>query len=87
MGYEMAGRFKRERTYVYLWLIQVVVKQKPAQYYKISYNKEIKKKILVAKLSTKVQKLLPSKRYFSCQVLWEDQGTEVKTVLSSKYPK
>ena len=25
MGREMGGRFKRERTYVYLWLIQAKV--------------------------------------------------------------
>ena len=30
----MRGRFKREETYVYLWLIHVDVWQKPTQYYK-----------------------------------------------------
>jgi hypothetical protein len=34
MGWEVGGRFKRERTYVYLWLIHVNVWQKPTQYYK-----------------------------------------------------
>ena len=29
---EMGGRFKRERTYVYLWLIYADVWQKPSQY-------------------------------------------------------
>ena len=28
-GWEVAGRFKREGTYVYLWLILVAVWQKP----------------------------------------------------------
>ena len=31
---EVRGRFKREGTYVYLWLIQVDVWQKPTQFYK-----------------------------------------------------
>ena len=34
MGWEAGGRFKRERTYVYLWLIHVDGWQKPAQYHK-----------------------------------------------------
>ena len=32
----MGGRFKREGTYVYLWLIHVDVWQKPVQYCKAS---------------------------------------------------
>ena len=32
MGREMGGRFRREGTYVYLWLIHVDVWQKPTQY-------------------------------------------------------
>ena len=34
MGREMGGRFKREGTYVYLWLIHADVWQKPTQDYK-----------------------------------------------------
>ena len=34
MGWEVEGRFKREGTYVYLWLIYVNVWQKPIQYCK-----------------------------------------------------
>ena len=34
MGREMGGRFKREGTYVYLWLIHVAVWQKTAKFYK-----------------------------------------------------
>ena len=34
MGREMGGRFKREGTYVYLWLIHVDVWQKPTQFCK-----------------------------------------------------
>ena len=33
-GWEAGGRFKRERTRVYLWLADVDVWQKPVQYYK-----------------------------------------------------
>jgi len=33
-GGEMGGRFKKEGTYVYLWLIHVDVWQKPIQYCK-----------------------------------------------------
>ena len=33
-GVGWGGRFKREGTYVYLWLIPVDVWQKPTQYYK-----------------------------------------------------
>jgi len=41
---EMGRRFRRERTYVYLWLIHVDVWQKPTQYWKaISSNKKRKK--------------------------------------------
>ena len=32
MERDMGGRFKRERTYVYLWLIYADVWQKPSQY-------------------------------------------------------
>ena len=34
MERDMGGRFKRERTYVYLWLIHADVWQKPTQYCK-----------------------------------------------------
>ena len=33
MRQEVGGRFKREGTYGYLWLIHVAVWQKPVQYY------------------------------------------------------
>ena len=33
-GWEMGVRFKREGTYVYLWLIHIDVWQKPTQYCK-----------------------------------------------------
>ena len=33
MGKEVGGRFKKEGTYVYQWLIHVDIWQKPAQYY------------------------------------------------------
>ena len=34
IGWEVGGRFKREGTYVYLWLIHVDVWQKPTQFCK-----------------------------------------------------
>ena len=34
MGWEVGGRFKRNRAYVYLWLIHVDIWQKPTDYYK-----------------------------------------------------
>ena len=34
MRWEVEGRFKKEGTYVYLWLIHVDVWQKPTQYCK-----------------------------------------------------
>ena len=34
MGWEVGGRFKREATYAYLWLIHVDVWQRPIQYCK-----------------------------------------------------
>ena len=34
MGWEVGGRFKKEGTYVYLWLIHVDVWQKRTQYCK-----------------------------------------------------
>ena len=35
MVWEVGGRFKRERTYVHLWLIHVDVWQKSTQYCKV----------------------------------------------------
>ena len=50
MGWEVEGRFKRERTYVYLWLIRVDVWQNPTQYCKaIILQLKIKKRIKVKK--------------------------------------
>ena len=34
MIWEVGGRFKKEQTYVYVWLIPDDVWQKPTQYYK-----------------------------------------------------
>ena len=39
----MGGGFRREGTYVYLWLIHVDVWQKPTQYYKTTIL-QVKKK-------------------------------------------
>ena len=37
MERDMGGRFKRERTYVYLWLIHADVWQKPSQYFVVIF--------------------------------------------------
>ena len=47
-GWEVRGRFKREGTYVYLWLIHVDIWQKPTRYCKattlqLKINKCLKK--------------------------------------------
>ena len=50
MGWEMGQMFKREGTYLYLWLIHVDVWQKPTQYWKaiiLQLKRNIKKTILV----------------------------------------
>ena len=49
MAWKAGGRFKREETYVYLWLIHGDVWQKPIQYYKViilqlKINKFLKRK-------------------------------------------
>ena len=36
MGWEVGGRFEREGTYAYLWLIHVDIWQKPTHYCKAS---------------------------------------------------
>ena len=53
MGWEMDGVFKREGTYVYLWMIHVNVWQKATQYckaiilqLKIKFKKELIKKLV-----------------------------------------
>ena len=54
-GLEVGGRFKREGTYVYLWLIHVAVWQKSTQYCKaIILQLKIKKIIFKDKKKTKV---------------------------------
>ena len=56
MGREVGGRFKREGTYVYLWLIHVDVWQKPTQYCRaiilqLKIN-ELKKKVYSVQLTS-----------------------------------
>ena len=49
MGWEVGGRFKREETYIYIWLIRVDVWWKPTLYCnyppKIKFLKLIKLKL------------------------------------------
>ena len=54
----MAGSFKREETYVFLWLIHVYVWQKPTQYFKsaIPHLKINKLKIFKNKENEKIKK-------------------------------
>ena len=48
MGRKVGGRFKREGTYVYLWLIHVDVWQKPTQFCK-AIILQLKKFFLIKK--------------------------------------
>ena len=71
MVWKEGGRFKREGTYVYPWLIQVDIWQKPTQYYKaIIIQLERKKETLVPTLVFKI--LCPGIYSISYQisVLW-----------------
>ena len=70
MGWEVRGTFKREGTYVYLWLILVDVWQKPTQYCKaIIFQLKINKTCLLAQPVKKP----PSKQKMQIRPLsWED---------------
>ena len=57
IGWDVQGRFKMEGTYVYLWLIRVVIQQKPTQYCKaIIFQLKINKflKVLFLSCNTKL---------------------------------
>ena len=54
MGREVEGRFKREGTYVYLWLIHADVWQKPTQYCKAIILQLKKNKLKKKKETNKV---------------------------------
>ena len=60
MGREVAGRFKREGTYVNLWMIHVDVWQKPTQYCKA----------IILRLKTKKKKVELKKYKCSGTELW-----------------
>ena len=65
MGRKVARRFKREGTYVYLWLIHVDVWQKPTQYCKaiilqLKINKFLKM-FSSLKMQKELQKLKTTK--------------------------
>ena len=47
----LGEKFKREGTYVYLWLIDVDVWQKPTQYYKTIIFQLKKKTLLISHIS------------------------------------
>ena len=52
MEWEVGGSFKREGTYVYLWLIHTVVRQKPTQHCKaIILQLKINKKRIDGKMN------------------------------------
>ena len=59
MGWELGGKFKREGTYVYVWLINVDVWQKPTQYCKaiILQSKTDSEKAMAAHSSTLAWKI------------------------------
>ena len=58
MEWEAGGRFKREGTYVYLWLMHVDVWQKPTQYYKaitLQLKTNLKRETLLHRVVTRCQ--------------------------------
>ena len=73
MGRAVGGRFKREGTYVYLWLIHVDVWQKPTQHCKASVL-QFKKKNFFKAQSQDPAHTAPR----SCGVTLGDQGTKRK---------
>ena len=57
MGWEVEERFKREGTYVHLWLIHDDVWQKPTQYCKATiYRLKINKLTLKRKDNTLIER-------------------------------
>jgi len=59
MGWEVGGRFKREWTYLYLWLIHADIWQKPTQYCKaiipqLNINKSFLKSSLILSTETRM---------------------------------
>ena len=56
MESEMGGRFKREGTYIYLWLIHVDVWQKPTQFCK-AFILQLKNNFLKIKKKITKQKV------------------------------
>ena len=69
----MGGRFKKETTYVYLWLIHVDIWQKPTQYckaiiFQLKINKYTKKKTvyLYEKKNPKLQNKTKNPKLLQC---------------------
>ena len=75
--WEVRGKFKREGTYVYLWLIHVVIWQKSIQYYKaiIPQLKIIFKNMSDSEIKTvSCQTVLsPSQSYVSNNLYFPDK--------------
>ena len=67
MGREMGGRFKREGTYVYLWLIHVDVWKKPTKFCKA---------IILQLREKKKAKIMASGPITS----WQRDGEKMETV-------
>ena len=55
MGWDMGGKFQREKTYVYLWLIHIDILQKPSQYCK-AIILQFKTKQISADVSTEMNR-------------------------------
>ena len=74
----MGGRFKREETYVYLWLIYVDVWQKPTQYCKIiiiQLKINFKTHTIIMIIICNIQKL---------KMLLKTEETQILTIFNQK---
>ena len=72
----MGGRFKRERTYVYLWLIHVDIRQKPNQYCK-ALILQLKINFLKIVNSFKVGCLIPPGDLYFNLVAFSGKGDDI----------
>ena len=70
MGWEVGGSFKREGTYVYLWLIHVDVWQKPTQFCE-AIILQLKSK-LIKKTKTKTQEDSLCRGKSNQEQVWSD---------------
>ena len=76
MGWDVGGRFKREGTYVYLWLIHVDIWQNPNQYCK-ALTLQLKINFLKIVNSFKVGSLIPPGHFYFSLVAFSGKGDHI----------